>query len=295
MSTASTRALLVGGALLGGALLGAAAAPASARPARDEARAARAVAADSQVVGVLPFAADARDTLLGPLAFGLADILATDLSRSQRLTLVERARLGAVLRELSLASEGAVDSATAPRAGRLIQARTLVTGSLQRRGLRDVVFTARLTDVGTGRVETALVASAPLNDVLAAEKEIVFRLFNQLRVQLTPQERALVEQRPTRNLAALVAYGQGVQAEVNAQYAAAVVAYRRASGGDPGFRQALQRAGAARRLGSPSGSSVAERVNRGLETVPTTPRPGLPTDPAFPGARASLTVIFTRP
>lgn len=262
---------------------------ASADPAHDAAT----THADSQTVAVLPLRVDTRDTLLAPLAYGLADLLSTDLSRSKRLTLVERARLAAVLRELSLAASGAVDSTNAPRTGRLLEARTLITGSVTRRqNDDDIVFEARVSDVATGRVTSGFVARAPLSDVLAAEKELAFRLFDHLGIVLTPQERSLVEQRPTNNLAALLAYGQAVQAEVNGQYAAAARAYRRAAAADPGFRQALAAAQHARAEGSNAAGLAVNRVNRPMETVPTTLRPGLATDPALSGSRATITVII---
>ena len=201
-------------------LLGSAAGPAAAMA---PSRSPRAGPPDSLVIAVMPLGADARDTLLVPLAFGLADLLATDLARSKLLTLVERARLAEALRELELAAVGAVDSATAPRAGRMLRAGTIITGSLTRRPDDELVFAIRVDDVVTGRTDTALVRRAPLADVLSAEKQLVLDLFQYFGVQLTPQERALVEQRPTRDLAALLAYGQGVRAEVNGQYAAARV------------------------------------------------------------------------
>lgn len=248
-----------------------------------------------QVVAVLPLHVAARDTLLAPLGYALADFLSTDLARSQRLTLVERARLGAILRELALAASGLVDSATAPRAGRLLQARTLVTGALTRREGGEIVFDARLTDAPTGRVTSGLSGRATLANVLDAEKSLAFRLLEQLGVQLTPRERALIEERPTRNLSALLAYGQGVQAEVNGQYAAASRAFRRAAAADPGFRQALSRADAARAQSVRASGTALDRVNKPLELTPSTLRPGLAVDPALGASQAEITITITTP
>lgn len=251
--------------------------------------------ADTLVIGVFPFAADPADTLLAPLSYALADLLVTDLSRSRRVTLVERARLQSVLRELSLAASGALDPASAPRAGRLARANTIVTGALRRRGPADIVFETRVSQAATGRVDPTLSAAAPINDILAAEKAIAYRLFDQFGVVLTPQERALIEQRPTNNVAALLAYGQGVRAEVNGQYAVAARAFRRAAAADPSFTRAIQRASEARTAGSGAVRTAINGVNRPLETVPTTLRPGLATDPALGGSRATITIDINRP
>ena len=252
------------------------------------------------VVGVLPLGAAAGDTLLVARGDGLADLLATDLARSGRLAVVERARLAAILRELDLAAAGAVDSATAPRAGRRLQARSLVAGSLDRRPDGEIVFAIRIDDVATGRVDTALVRRASLNDILEAEKQLAFAVFEHFGVQLTPQERALVEQRPTRDLSALLAYGQGVQAEVNGQYAAAARAFRRAAAADPAFAAARTRLQDVRgTLRLSLASSLLDHVNRPLETTtPTTtvtPRTGRASDPAFPSTQGTIIIRITRP
>jgi TolB-like protein len=263
--------------------------------------------ADSLIIGVMPFGVATRDTLLGPLSFGLADLLSTDLARSRQITLVERARLGEVLREQSLTQSGAVDTASAPRVGRLLQAKRLIVGDLRFTPRREILFIARVTDVTTGKVDTALNASAPLNDVLAAEKAVAFRIFSHLRVNLTPQERALVEQVPTRNLAVLVAYGQGVQAEVNGQYAAARAAYQRAAQLDAAFTPARQRLGTLPPVATVSRNlpvvspltgaitSAIAGINRPLEGVVTAPVRGLVTDPAFPVAISTIIITITRP
>jgi hypothetical protein len=54
-------------------------------------------------------------------------------------------------------------------------------------------------------------------------------------VALAPAERALVEQRPTRSLAALLAYSRGVRAEVLKDYETANQEYRAALRIDPRF------------------------------------------------------------
>lgn len=254
-------------------------------------------ATSAQLLGVMPFSVAQSDTLLEPLSFGIAELLSTDLSRSARLTLVERARLGEVLRELSLSDAVRVDSSSAPRVGQLLQAHQLVLGALRFAPNRDLVFAARISDATTGRIDTALVASAPLSDVLAAEKAVAFRLFDQLGVNLTPAERARVEQVPTRNLGALVAYGQGVRAEVNGQYAAAYRAYRKAAKLDPKFANAKDRAQELRSALTfqTVATTAVDRVNRPIESVPLVPTPGLSTDPAFPSSVATVIITITRP
>ena len=272
-------------------------------------------------LAVMPFAVASADTAFTPLAYALADLLTTDLARSPRLTLVERARLGEVLRELALTATGRVDSLTAPRVGHLIQARELVIGSLGgtaggrpldlATGTGSLRLGVRVADVGSGTITQAVDASAPLADVLDAEKALAFRIFDALGVALTPAERAAVEQRPTANLAALLAYGRGVREEYDGDFRRAVQDFRRAQRLDPHFRAAANRETEARILGEtgtitpiivpgvrPVDGAVAstiDRINRPLDPISTLTRPTTAADPSFPVTTTTVVIVVTRP
>ncbi len=192
-------------------------------------------------LGIPPFEVHATDTSLAALGYGLADLLTTDLARSGRLQVVDRLRLDAVLREIHLVESGRVDPATAPRVGMLVQARRLVLGSLTETPGGGLAIDAQVADVTSGEVRQAVSASAPLADILRAEKELALRLFDQLEVTLTPAERGLVEQVPTKNVTALLAYSRGVRYEAEGRFGEAREAYQRAVQLDPAFRGAQER------------------------------------------------------
>ena len=219
-------------------------------PAEADASARAAIAAERSIdparipdraVGVPPMAITASDTTLSALGYGLSDLLATDLARSSRLTVVERLQLDAVLRELNLAKSGAVDTATAPRVGRIIGARRLVIGGVRQLPGGDVQITAEVADVVTHRVTKALSARAPLSRIFEAETQLAFQIFNALGITLTPAERVAIEQAPTRNVAALLAYSRGVREESYGRYGAAAQQYRAALAADPNFSEASLR------------------------------------------------------
>jgi hypothetical protein len=84
-------------------------------------------------------------------------------------------------------------------------------------------------------------AHAPLEQILRAEKELAFRIFEQLGVTLSPAERSAVEQSPTRSVTALLAYGRGVRFEAEGRYSEAAREYREALRSDPGFQPAAAR------------------------------------------------------
>lgn len=264
-------------------------------------------------VGVPPFATTGRDTTLVPLAYALADLVATDLSRSARVNIVERARLGEVLRELDLSASGRVDSASAPRVGRLVSAERLIFGSVDAMGDgRNIRLGARIGEVSTGAVTTAVDAQAPLVEIFAAEKALVLRLFEQMGVTLTPKEQAALQQQPTRNLSALLAYGRGVQKTYDGDYRGAAQAFRDAYRLDPSFSGARTRELDARSVGAtgtaaPVGvpgvraldaaiSTTVDRLNRPLDLVTNVSRAvSTSADPAFPGTQATIVITISRP
>ena len=257
-------------------------------------------------LGVPPFSVDAADTTVAPLGYGLADLLLTDLARSSKLQVVDRVRLDAILRELQLVESGRVDDATAPRVGKLAGARRLVLGSLRGNGSGTLRVDARVADVASGEIRGAVDADAPLEDILDAEKALAYELFDQLGVTLTPAERALVEQRPTRNIAALLAYSRGVRFQAEGRYDEAAREYREAARLDPGFAAPgtrLAEVESPEVAGSPEqvpaeGGSVSRAAGIAIDRlngVPVTPLGSQqttgPTDPSFPAATATVIII----
>ncbi len=205
----------------------------------------------ARTFAVTPFTVAARDTVLRPLGFGLADLLAGDLARSPELTLVERTQTAAMLRELNLVDEGITDPRQAPRVGRLIGARRLLIGDASMMPGGGVRLSARVVDVIAGTVQDLVSAQAPLDRVIDAEKALALLLFERLGITLTPAQRLSIEQRQSTQLAALVAYGRGVQAEARGDAAGALAAFEEASRLDAAFSAARAQASAA-----PSGSSA---------------------------------------
>jgi TolB-like protein len=255
----------------------------------------------ARTVGITPLRISATDTALQPLAYGLADLLMTDLARSASLRVVDRLRLDALLRELSLVSAGRVDETTAPRVGRLIQARRLVLGSATQQAGGQIAIEAGIADVVTGDVRAAVSATAPLDDILAAEKELAFKLFDALGVQLTPAERVAVEQRATQNLAALLAYSRGVRYEVEGRFDAAAAEYQSALRLDPGFAMAGTRLGGTQGRATVTSTQVARaagaavaRVNTSIVEQLAAP-PGGPADPSFTTRTVTIIVTITTP
>lgn len=285
------------------------------RIAEAEAAARQAIAVEAQLrpdtlsartVGVLPFDQSGMDTSAVALGYGLADLLRVDLAKSSQLRVVDRLRLDAIMRELQLAASGRADSSTAPRVGRLVQARQMVYGALQadtnRMGIQ-----VGVADAATRQLRGAVATELRLNDILDAEKQIALRLFESLGVTLTPAERVAVEERPTKNLAAFLAYGRGVRYETELRFADAASEYRNALALDPNFTLASTRLEEVAELSAESSGSRRASLARAagaavdrLNGVFTSPLggpqpPGAVVDPAFPAPIITIVIVVSTP
>jgi TolB-like protein len=257
-----------------------------------------------RTVGVLPFDQTGLDSSTAALGYGLADLLRVDLSKSAQLRIVDRLRLDAIMRELSLAASGRADSSTAPRIGRLVQARRIVYGALDAQA-NALGVSVGVADAATRQVQPAVSEQMRLDNVLDTEKQIALRLFESMGVTLTPAERAAVEERPTKNIAAFIAYGKAARYESEFRFADAVGAYDEALRLDPGFTLAATRreeaaglAGITTRKNALARAS-AMTIDR-LNAVFTTPigggqPPGGITDPAFPATTVTIYITILTP
>ena len=183
----------------------------------------------------------ATDTNLTPLGYGLADMLLTDLARSAQVIVVERSQMNALLREMKMVQSGQVDTSSAPRVGKLLGARRLVVGALVDRGGGELGVETRLVNTVDGSIGGAISARAPLASIFDAEKALAYRIFTEMGVTLTPAERNAIEQRPTANINAFLAYSKGVRDEAFGQYASAAANFRAATVADPSFAPAKAR------------------------------------------------------
>lgn len=185
-------------------------------------------------VAVMPLRFTGSDTSLQPLERGLAELITIDLSRSSRLTVVERARLQALIDEIKLQQSGATDSTTNVRAGKIIQAGRIVNGQIAQDGAR-LRVDAAIVNTTTSQLAGGANAENTLDEIFAMEKAIVLKLFEELGVQLTTAERQAIEERPTRSLQAFLAYSKGLRLEDEGKYDEASRAFGDASRLDPAF------------------------------------------------------------
>lgn len=191
-------------------------------------------------VAVLPFSFSGPDTSLKPLERGFAELLTTDLSVSDKLTVLDRARIQALLDEIKLQQSGATDENSGVRAGKMLRAGRLVRGSLLQEG-NQLRTDALVIDVPTTSTAGEAADNRALDQLFAMEKNVTLELFTTLGVTLTTAQRNAIEQRPTKSLAAFLSYSRGLELEDRGEYDAANRSYQQAVRIDPGFNKAQQK------------------------------------------------------
>jgi TolB-like protein len=203
-------------------------------------------------VAVFPLGVQAPDSVSAALGYGLTAMLITDLSQTDRLTVVDRVVVQALLDEIRLGASGRVDERTAARGGRLLGAERIVRGSLVTTP-DALTIDAAVVRPGTSREAqpargSAITESDVLENLFDVEKRLALRIYAALGIELTPAERAHVTRLPTTDLRALIAYGRGLQASDAGDLAAALRFFSDATHIDPGFTLATEQAATAQAI-----------------------------------------------
>ena len=212
---------------------------------RNEARIAQA-AGPANTIAVMPLKFSGTDATLQPLERGLADLIINDLAKSSKVTVVERDRMQAIADEIALGASGAADKTTAVRAGKIIQAGSIVQGAITQLGANNVSLDATVLSTATSEA-VGNQSSQPglLDQIFAIEKRVVFDIFNALKIDLTAAERLAIDARPTSNLQAFLAYSRGLQAEDQGKFDDAARFFESARSIDPSFSAASNKSATA--------------------------------------------------
>lgn len=196
--------------------------------------------ASPRTVAVMPLRFSGSDTTLQPLERGMAELITIDLSRSHLLTVVERARMQALLDEIALQQSGQTDASTNVRAGKIIQAGRIVNGQILQNANR-IRVDAAIVNTQTSGLSGGAASENTLEQLFTIEKAIVLQLFDSLGVTLTTAERNAIEQRPTRSMQAFLAYSRGLRLEDQGRYEDAARSFNDALRLDPSFGAAAQK------------------------------------------------------
>ena len=240
------------------------------------------LAPEPSTIAVLPMTI-AGDSSLQPLSRGLAELLLSDLAMIRSLRLLERIQVSALLDELKLGQSGRADPSTAARVGRLLRAERMVQGVAAITENGPVRMSATVVR-GDGDVRAGAQANGTFKQLLDLEKQLVFGLTTELGIQLTDAERQRIMRQGPKNLAAFLAYSQGLDAMDRGDYRAAAAAFAAAVRSDPSFQAAREHQQAAE-----AAPAVQASPGDVVTVVEAVSRITAPAEPASVGALQQVT------
>jgi len=229
----------------------------------------------------------AGDSSFQPLSRGLAEMMTSDLAMVRSLRLLERMQIGTLLDELKLAQSARADPATAARVGRLLRAERMVQGVAAITQNGPVRMSAAVVR-GDGTVRSGAQVNGTFRQLLDLEKQLVFGLATQLGIQLTDAERQRILRQGPKNLAAFLAYSQGLEALDRGDYRGAAAAFGAAARADPSFQAAHEQQQAA--AAAPAVQASPGDVVTVVEAVAQL---ATPAEPAALGALQQATAELT--
>ncbi|GAB4510041.1 MAG: hypothetical protein Tsb0020_26920 [Haliangiales bacterium] len=185
-------------------------------------------------VAVLEFANTSTGDGLDVLGKGLQSMVTTDLTGASALTLIERARLRDIERELALGGSGMIDAKTAARVGKMAGASHLLGGTFTVYG-DSMRIDARLFSVEAGTVLLAEEITGDREAFFELEKALVRKLLRALGVKLAPAERTRIAQIHTADFEAFRRFSQGVAHFDDERYQQAIAALEQATAIDGAF------------------------------------------------------------
>ena len=189
-------------------------------------------------VAVLYFLSLSNDPQWKPLQKGLADMMITDLSQIEDLHVIERLRLQYLMEELNLSVTGLIDENTAPRAGKLMSAGTLIKGSYMVMPDMRLTLDANIFRIGMISAPIHSNYEGNLAHLFRMEKELVLKILDQFDIELTPEQRRLILRIPTENMMAFLNYCRGLDAMDRYDFNAAQDYFEKAVRLDPNFVEA---------------------------------------------------------
>jgi tetratricopeptide (TPR) repeat protein len=176
---------------------------------------------------------------LGPLGKGMAALLIHDLSQVPDLQVVERVKLQALLQEMNLGTSGLVDPKTAPKLGKLLKARHVTTGNLADIEEENMQIASALVDAEQMESINTQEAQGALKKFYDLEKEIACEIIEDLGRDCNKMPGAFGKIH-TKSLAALTAFGVGLNYLDQENYDDAREAFQKALDEDPKFDLAEQ-------------------------------------------------------
>ena len=151
-----------------------------------------------QTLAVLNFDNNTGRADYDPMGRGIAAMMITDLSASPDLKVVEREKMQDVLNEQNMQHSALFDSTTAVRAGRLLGAQYIATGSLAASSPQ-IRIDMRVIRVETGEIIKTAKVTGPEDKFFDLEQQLADHVLKDLDVAMSPESAAEMRKRQEAN------------------------------------------------------------------------------------------------
>ncbi len=192
-----------------------------------------------KTIAVVYFKYMGSDSALTPLQKGIAEMMITDLSKANALTVVERLKMQQLLEEIGFGTTGLVDAQSAPRVGKLLGASEIVNGAFIDLADEQFRIDAGITQTRTGDFDTRDVIGN-LEGFFKLEKNLVFSVIDKMGIQLTQEEIDNIRKVPTESMLAFMAYCKAIDYSDQGMYEQAEQELETALQQDPEFDMAQE-------------------------------------------------------
>jgi tetratricopeptide (TPR) repeat protein len=192
----------------------------------------------TNTIAVVDFDGSHLPANLAPLSTGFAEFTASDLSKVQSLKVVDRMKIDAILNELKLSSSQYADPSTAPRLGRIIGSRNVVTGTMLNVGHNGLRIDGTVVNTVDSSAKMTGASEGNIKSFFKVQKDFVFKVIDDLGIKLTAEERDSIQKIPTESYLAFMAYCRGLDYKKQGMYGQARAEFNQAAKEDGNFQEA---------------------------------------------------------
>jgi len=189
-------------------------------------------------VAIVSFDASQLPPDLAPIGMGLAEFTSIDLSKILSLNVVDRLKIDVIINELKLGSSKYADPTYAPRMGRLLGSRRIITGSVLSGRENNIRLDGAIVNTVDGSTERTDPSEGNLTGFFRIQKDFVFKIIDSLGIDLTLEERDAIREVPTESFLAFMAFSRGLKYQSQGMNQEAQKEFQTALSEDHNFHQA---------------------------------------------------------
>jgi TolB-like protein len=149
-------------------------------------------------IAIIYFDNSSSEPVLDKLKKGLADMLITDLSNINMLTIVERDKIESILQEQKLNNSKDFDPNTASTLGKLLGAQIILTGGYFEM-MGSLRVDARFIDVQTGKILKSDGVDGETSNFFKLQKQLTWKIIKNLDTKVSDEEKNFITKQEKQN------------------------------------------------------------------------------------------------